>query len=58
MFYANFEYDGGENRFRKNFMIYKGKQETSVIANTFHRNSKDQMKSQSENLYEWKEIGY
>lgn len=52
MFYANFEYDGGENRFRKNFMIYKGKQETSVIANTFHRNSKDQMKSQSENLYE------
>lgn len=29
-------------------MMYNGRQETNVMANTFHRNSYDQMKSQSE----------
>lgn len=28
-------------------MIYNGRHETNVIANTFHRNSNDQIKSQS-----------
>lgn len=45
--YDNFEYDGGENFFRKNLMMYSGKHETSVMADTFHRNSSDEMNSRS-----------
>lgn len=33
---------------RKNLMMYNGKQESIVIAHTFHRKSHDEMKSKSE----------
>lgn len=45
--YESFKYDGGEHFLRKNFIIYKGKQETSVMMDTFQRKSYDQMNSQS-----------
>lgn len=46
--YESFEYDGGENFLRRNFRMYSGRQETSVMTSTFHRKSHDQMNSQSE----------
>lgn len=54
--YANFEYDGGDNFLRRNFMIYNGKHETNVIASTFQMNSYDHMKSQSDKRKKWKDL--
>lgn len=49
--YDNFAYAGGEIFFLTNLIMYNGRHETNVMASTFHKNSNDQIKSQSEN---WK----
>lgn len=50
----NFAYAGGEIFFLTNFIMYNGKHETNVMINTFHKNSNDQIKSQSVNIKERK----
>lgn len=39
MIYESFKYEGGEHFFRKNFIMYNGRQETTVIMKTFHMNA-------------------
>lgn len=46
--YDNFAYAGGEIFFLTNLIMYNGRHETNVMASTFHKNSNDQIKSQSE----------
>lgn len=46
----NLAYAGGEIFFLTNLIIYNGRHETNVMASTFHKNSNDQMKSQSKKM--------
>ena len=45
----NLTYEGGENFFRKNLMMYSGKHDTTVMMHVFHMKSVVRMNSGSEN---------